>query len=762
MTRGRPRLPQPHRPPRPLWGRGQGDGASPRPASCAHSLSVTERQSRLCNKRASIPCVGCSCPRTVRWQQIILRLPTGATPRQPPARPTGGRLAPRRLVPGRARSPPTARRSATSAGPGGPCCSSSWPPTSSSCRTSSPRSPTALPCPTRPSKSRSRRATSRKSPARATRSRAPSSKPVTYPPDRRQPRTATLFETRLPTFADPGLESLLRDKGVIINARPLDEGRGWLADAAPQLRPDVLLFFGFLSGCASRTQRRQQALFGLGRSRAQRYEPSRAATKHHLRRRRRHRRGREAELVEIVDFLKNPEKYQRLGGSDPEGRAAGRAAGHGQDAARASRRRRGRRAVLLHERLRVRRDDRRRRRRRVRDLFEQAPRRRRRPSSSSTSWTPSAARRGGSSSVGGHDEREQTLNQILVEMDGFDAREAVIVLAATNRPDVLDPALLRPGRFDRRVVVQRPDQVGPRGDPEGPHPRRPAGAGRRSGRVRRARRRAWSAPTSATSSTRRPCSPRGASGTHVTREDFFDAMEKIVLGAERAAGHDARGPPPRRLPRVRPRAARPAGARGRPGPAGHDRAARPGARRHLLSARRRPPQLHRALPARAHPGALGGRAAEELIFNVITTGAENDMQQATESGPPDGHPLGHEPEGRPALAGAAGRQRLPGPGGSLGIGREYSETLAATVDAETQRIIDECYARAKGLLADHRTNLQSLAETLLAHESLSDAAIIEAAGLQPRPPARAADLAMPTPAAPPPVSNPTAAFQAEH
>jgi cell division protease FtsH len=92
--------------------------------------------------------------------------------------------------------------------------------------------------------------------------------------------------------------------------------------------------------------------------------------------------------------------------------------------------------------------------------LQAGPRGRRRRSSSSTSWTPIGRARGSGAAIGGHDEREQTLNQILTEMDGFDSREGVIVLAATNRADVLDPALLRPGRFDRRVIVQRPDRAG--------------------------------------------------------------------------------------------------------------------------------------------------------------------------------------------------------------------------------------------------------------------------------------------------------------
>ena len=111
---------------------------------------------------------------------------------------------------------------------------------------------------------------------------------------------------------------------------------------------------------------------------------------------------------------------------------------------------------------------------------------------------------------GGNDEREQTLNQILTEMDGFDSSTSVIVIGATNRPDVLDAALLRPGRFDRRVAVQPPDRNGRRDDPRGAHPRRCRSPPTSTWAGSRPRRPAWSAPTSPTSSTRRRCSPRAA------------------------------------------------------------------------------------------------------------------------------------------------------------------------------------------------------------------------------------------------------------
>ena len=193
---------------------------------------------------------------------------------------------------------------------------------------------------------------------------------------------------------------------------------------------------------------------------------------------------------------------------DPEGRPADGPAGHRQDAARPRHRRRGQRAVLLDLRLRLRRDVRRRRRLRVRDLFEQG--KKNAPCIIFIDEIDAVGRHRGAGLGGGHDEREQTLNQLLVEMDGFETNEGVILIAGTNRPDVLDPALLRPGRFDRRVVVDRPDINGRIGILKVHTKQHPARRGRRPRGRSRAARRASPAPTSPTWSTRRRSSPRGA------------------------------------------------------------------------------------------------------------------------------------------------------------------------------------------------------------------------------------------------------------
>src|SRR4051812_14549676 len=526
--------------------------------------------------------------------------------------------------------------------------------------------------------------------------------PVTYPPTGDNQRTATLFETRLPTFADPGLESLLSSKGVVINARPIDAGRGWLVTLLLSFGP-AILFFGFLFWMASRAQSAQQGLFGLGRSRAHRYEPTTEQHKITFE----DVAGIEeakADLQEIVDFLKNPEKYRRLGGTIPKGVLLVGPPGTGKTLlARAVAGEAnvpffsmsGSEFVEMIVGVGA---------ARVRDLFEQA--RKEAPAIVFVDELDAIGRRRGAGNImgGGHDEREQTLNQLLVAMDGFSSREAVIVLAATNRPDVLDPALLRPGRFDRRVTVQRPDRVGraailkvhTRGVPLAPDVGLNDIAAATPGLVGADLRNLVN--EAALLAARRE---RDA----VHREDFFDAMEKILLGAERQlvmnpedrrrvayheSGHALLG---LLIPEADPV---------------HKVTIVP--RGQALGVTYQMPDDDRYNYTEAYlrariTGALGGRAAEQLVFNALTTGAENDLQQATQLARQMVTRWGMSPAvGLVNLAPQDGSDFL-GAAGPLTIGREYSETLATTVDHETRRIIEECYSRAHELLSRERPHL---------------------------------------------------------
>ncbi|MDQ4129683.1 MAG: AAA family ATPase, partial [Actinomycetota bacterium] len=279
---------------------------------------------------------------------------------------------------------------------------------------------------------------------------------VRYPPGR-QGEEVTRFRTHRPTFADDDLFRLLDEKGVEVNARPTP-GPSLLERLLLGFGPTLLLV-GLFVLMARRAAGGMMGLGGFGSSRARRYEPE---------------AGRrvcfadvagiddvEEEVAEIVDFLRNPERYRRLGATVPKGVLLAGPPGTGKTLlARALA---GEANVpfysvsaseFIEMIVGVGAS-------RVRDLFEQA--KQNAPAIIFIDELDAIGRaRGGPTAVGGHDEREQTLNQILTEMDGFDGTEGVIVLGATNRPEVLDPALLRPGRFDRRLTISPPDQDGRR------------------------------------------------------------------------------------------------------------------------------------------------------------------------------------------------------------------------------------------------------------------------------------------------------------
>src|SRR5215203_4227137 len=293
--------------------------------------------------------------------------------------------------------------------------------------------------------------------------------PVTYPPKGQggsepgsePPRTSKSFTTVLPSFVipDPGLEKFLIDNGVEISAEPIQEGGGLWQTLLFAFGPALLLIGGYI-WLYRRAQRQGGgvggALTGVGRSRARRYDQEQGTkvTFEDV-------AGideAENELVEIVDFLKDPEKYTRLGGAAPKGVLLLGAPGTGKTLlARAVAGEAGvpffsmagSEFVEMIVGVGA---------ARVRDLFKQA--REHAPAIIFIDELDSIGRARGQTAIGGSSEQEQTLNQILTEMDGFSSREGIIVLAATNQPDILDKALLRPGRFDRRVVVNLPDRVG--------------------------------------------------------------------------------------------------------------------------------------------------------------------------------------------------------------------------------------------------------------------------------------------------------------
>ena len=340
--------------------------------------------------------------------------------------------------------------------------------------------------------------------------------------------------------------------------------------------------------------------------------------------------------------------------------------------------------------------------------------------------------RGNFGAFGGVDEREQTLNQVLTEMDGFTANQGVIVLAATNRPDILDPALLRAGRFDRRVTINAPDQSGriailcvhTKSVPLAPDADLQTVASTTPGMV-------GADIANLVNEAALMAARRGHKAVHMS--DFTDALERILLGAERkimlteadrkrTAYHESghallgmlqEGSDPVRKVSIIP----------------HGRALgvtyqSPTADRYGMS--------ENYLRGRII-SALGGRVAEEIVFNDVTTGAESDLEDVTA--------IARQMVGRWGMSHKIGPMSVLPPieeevGYLATSAKAPSDELRQLVDAEARVIIDDCYARARETLVAHRVQLDSLARVLLEHETLEETEAYVAAGVE-HPPRRA-------------------------
>jgi cell division protease FtsH len=430
------------------------------------------------------------------------------------------------------------------------------------------------------------------------------------------------------------------------------------------------------------------------------------------------------ELTEIVDFLKNPDKYLKLGARIPRGVLLSGLPGTGKTLlARAVAGEAGvpffqmSASEFVEMIVGVGAS-------RVRDLFHQA--KEAAPAIIFIDELDAIGRSrasGGPNLSGGHDEREQTLNQILTEMDGFSPRESVIVLGATNRPEVLDLALLRPGRFDRRVVVSPPDRAG-REAILRVHTRSvPLASDVDLGSI------AASTPgmvgadlANVANEAALLAARRGHS--EVQRQDISDALERIVLGAERKvlisdedrrrtayheAGHAIMGmltpgADPVRKVSIIPR-----------GQALGVTFSAPDADRFNFDERHLLAQIK---------VALGGRVAEEVVFGDLTTGAESDIQQLTR--------IARGMVGRWGMSPAIGPIAvLPtdGNGPLLPGVSETSEETQRLIDGEVRRIVESAHQEATASLSSHRSNLDALVGQLLSHETLDQHEAYSAAGL---------------------------------
>jgi cell division protease FtsH len=550
---------------------------------------------------------------------------------------------------------------------------------------------------------------------------------VTYRPlDGGDKVDVTRFETRVPSFINrSALTQQLTQQNVTINAQPPDSGRGFFSSLLLGLLPTLLLvgFFvwiarrqmggggggGLLGGFGRSTARR--VMLGEGEPRVS-FDDVAGIDE------------AENELVEIVDFLKNPDRYSRLGARIPRGvllygppgtgkTLLARAVAGEADAAFFSMSA----SEFVEAIVGVGAS-------RVRDLFKQA-----KEAAPAIVFIDEldAIGRSRSGNVGGlsggNDEREQTLNQILTEMDGFEVGTNVIVLAATNRPEILDSALLRPGRFDRRIAVQPPDKPG---------------------RVEILKIHTRSVPLAAGVDLEDiAASTPGATGADIAllvneaalfaarrghdaveQPDFTEAIEKMLLGAERQivmsdvdrrrtafheSGHAIVGMLTPGADPVRKISIIPRGM--------------------ALGVTLSTPQTDRygyrqeELIARIKV-ALGGRAAEKVVYGDITTGAESDIQSLTQVARSMVGRWGMSDAIGP-VAVAEGRQDgylLPG-------ASPASPATLEAVDAETRRIVDQAEDEVVALLQRERPRLEALATALLEHETLDQADAYRIAGL---------------------------------
>ncbi|MBA3326976.1 MAG: ATP-dependent zinc metalloprotease FtsH [Solirubrobacterales bacterium] len=537
------------------------------------------------------------------------------------------------------------------------------------------------------------------------------------------------FETVRPTFAeDDQLLQLLIREDVQVNASSIDEGRSLLATLLISFGPTLLLvglFIFFIRKAAAAGG--AGGLGGLGRSKAKRYDASATRVSFD------DVAGideAEEELVEIVDFLKNPDRYRKLGAAIPKGVLLSGPPGTGKTLlARAVA---GEADVpffslsaseFIEMVVGVGAS-------RVRDLFDQAMKAAPAIIFIDELDAIGRSRGGGGGMGGGHDEREQTLNQILTEMDGFSGKEGVIVLAATNRPEILDPALLRPGRFDRRLTVNPPDKDGRRFILEIHTRSVPLHEDVDLAQL------ASTTPGMVGADLRNLVNEGAllaARRDHkaVTTGDLADALERIILGAERRitispeerertayheSGHAVLGmlepgADPVRKVSIVPR-----------GRALGVTFQSPDADRYGYDAR--------YLEGRI-VGALGGRAAEEIIYGNVTTGAESDLEQVTS--------IARQMVGRWGMSDVIGLVSvLPSPAEEPyfpGTSGQISDETRELVDREVRRIIEACYEKAKRMLNDNRERLESLTQALLEHETLDELDAYRAAGFERNPPA---------------------------
>jgi cell division protease FtsH len=556
------------------------------------------------------------------------------------------------------------------------------------------------------------------------------------------------FRTTFPVaIGDPSLMSTLEKNKVTIDVSRTT--RPWIIDLLIDWGP-MLLLIGFFWWMGNKASQSQAGLFGLGRTKARRYtEDQPKVTFNDV-------AGADeakSDLQEEVDFLRHPAKYHNAGARIPQGVLLVGPPGTGKTLlARAVAGEAGvpffnlSASEFVEMFVGVGAS-------RVRDLFNQA--KTAAPSIVFIDELDAVGRQRGAGIGRGNDEREQTLNQLLVEMDGFDERHEVILLAATNRPDVLDPALLRPGRFDRQVVVALPDRKG------------------REGILQIHTRKLHLARDVDLSTVAR--STTGFSGadlanlcneaaliaarqdrSEVMMIDFEEAQDKILLGGARPSLVD---PHDRRIVAYHE--------------SGHAlvawlTAAADPVHKVTIVPHGRALGVTEQLPSddRYNYSAtylmarlavmLGGRTAEEIAIGDITTGAENDLIEATSLAR---RMVARWGMGSLGLVAFKTDDRQPFLGYDISQGREYSEATAAQIDLEVQRLLEERHKTVRELLTRARDKLDRLVESLLQEETIGQDTLAEILGPRPTVPGQRPERAGNRPMADAQEQAPIAAWQ---
>jgi cell division protease FtsH len=530
----------------------------------------------------------------------------------------------------------------------------------------------------------------------------------------------TFFKTTIP-YPDPDLMKSLREKSVKVSggAKAISPLRVFI-----EFLPWIIGFF-FIWFMFRQVQGNGNRAFSFGKSRAKRYlDSAKRITFTDV-------AGQDEakfELQEVVEFLKSPQKFARLGAKIPKGVLLVGMPGTGKtllakaiagEANVAFFHMSGSDFVEMFVGVGA---------SRVRDLFEQG--RRHAPCILFIDELDAVGRTRGAGYGGGHDEREQTLNQMLVEMDGFDTKDGVIILAATNRPDVLDPALLRPGRFDRQVVVDMPD-IKERELILRLHARKlPLSADVDLGRLARATPGSSGADLANLVNEAALFAGR-KSKDRVEMEDFEEARDKTLMGIARKS----KVIPPKEKQMTAYHEA------------GH------GLLHYYL---KNADPLHK-ITIIPHGRALGvafslpendtysrnkgwlldritifmgGYAAEKIIFNETTTGAQSDLEQATEIARKMVCEWGMSDVLGPV---AYGQKEEPiFLGKEIARHKDYSEETARGIDTEIKKIVVAALADADRLLREHQEHLRLLGEALITRETMDDDQIRVLLGMPPR------------------------------